>query len=128
MDFKINAGVDKFCSTPVHHCYCSIREPAVAFIRTTFEFIEYHRERMQRPWTGSVWFYRIFFKVNEKDQLVQLYIVPRYRVVRTLFTLLFTFIIFQLFSFGTNFVEGSSKSSFSRNNASFARPIRTDHV
>lgn len=48
---------------------------AVAFIRTSFEFIEYHRENAETVNSPTVWFYRIFFKVNEKViyQPVQLY-------------------------------------------------------
>lgn len=51
-DFKINTGVDKFCTHRCNHCYCSIREPVQWRLSEQALNLSNIIERMQRPWTA----------------------------------------------------------------------------
>ena len=120
-DFKINTGVDKFCTHRCNHCYCSIREPVQWRLSEQALNLSNIIERMQRPWTAPQFDFTGFYSKSTRKLYTNRYnctIVPRYRVVRTLFTLLFILSthISNSSPSGRDFVEGSSKSSFSRDN------------
>lgn len=91
-DFKINTGVDKFCTHRCNHCYCSIREPVQWRLSEQALNLSNIIERMQRPWTAPQFDFTGFSSKSTRKLYTNRYnctIVPRYRVVRTLFTLLF---------------------------------------